>query len=82
MVPAMRLDRDVPVVHGDQVHLEAEGRERAPRPGAGATGAAEQVSDKGDSSFLGCGFRRHLLPPAHRSMRRRPGSAVARQCIR
>ena len=51
MVPAVRLDRDVPVVHGDEIHLEAEGRERAPCPGAGTAGAAEQVGDKGDASF-------------------------------
>jgi hypothetical protein len=49
MVPAVRLDCNVPVVHGDQVHLEAEGRERATRPGAGTAGAAEQMGDKGDA---------------------------------
>jgi hypothetical protein len=49
MVPAVRLDCDVPVVHGDQVHLEAEGRKRALRPGAGTAGAAEQIGDKGDA---------------------------------
>jgi len=51
MVPAVRLDRDVPVVRADQVHLEAEDCKRAPRPGAGATGAAEQVGDQRDPSF-------------------------------
>ena len=51
MVPAVRLDRVIPVVHGDQIHLEAENCERAPRPGARATDAAEQVGDQRDPSF-------------------------------
>jgi hypothetical protein len=43
------LDCDVPVVHSDQVHLETERGERAPRPGARTAGAAEEIGDKGDA---------------------------------
>ena len=82
MVPAVRLDRDIPVVHGDQVHLEAEVCERAPRPGAGTARAAEQVGDQRDPSFLGSGFTRHLSSPAGPSMSRRTGSAVAGRRVR
>jgi hypothetical protein len=39
------------MVHGDQIHLEAEGGERAPCSGAGTAGAAEQVCDKRDASL-------------------------------
>jgi len=49
MVPAVCLDCDVPVVHGDQFHLEAETAEDAPRPSAGTAGAVEQVGDKRDA---------------------------------
>jgi len=51
MVSAMRLDCDVPMIHSDQIHLETEGLERAPRPAAGTAGAAEQVGDKHTASF-------------------------------
>jgi hypothetical protein len=39
------------MIHSDQIYLETEGRERAPRPAAGTAGAAEQVGDKRNASF-------------------------------
>ena len=78
MVAAVRLDCDVPMVYGDQFHLEADAAECAPRPGAGTAAAAERVGDERDAGFCVRAFRRHLSAPADRSMSRRPVSAVAR----
>ncbi len=59
VVLRVRLDGDVPVVHGDEVHAEAERGERALRAGRGAAGAAEEVGDLQGGD--------HAPPPAGRS---------------